>query len=166
MSDPTIPPSPGTADTAHLRRRAEQAAALARQMDAHVGSRIRERRLELGLTQQDLSAALAISYQQVQKYETGNNRVSAGKLYAIARALDVTPDYFFDYFVGAAEPPAPPVSRDALALARACDAVANDRVRENLTQLIRALSQTWPPEQRGHTDQADQTDDQGDQTGG
>lgn len=69
---------------------------LARRVDRHVGERIRERRTLLGLTQEQLAAALNISYQQVQKYETGANRVSAGRLYEIAKELDCNVALFFE----------------------------------------------------------------------
>lgn len=69
---------------------------LAKQVDDHVGERIRERRTMMGLTQENLANALAISYQQVQKYETGANRVSAGRLFEIAKHLDVEVSHFFE----------------------------------------------------------------------
>ena len=69
---------------------------IARRVDAYVGSRIRERRTTMGLTQENLASALEISYQQVQKYEAGTNRVSAGRLYEIARKLDVEVSYFYE----------------------------------------------------------------------
>ena len=68
--------------------------------DFHVGERIRERRAGLGLTQEDLGGTLQISYQQIQKYETGANRISAGRLFEIASALDVGISYFFDGYAG------------------------------------------------------------------
>jgi transcriptional regulator with XRE-family HTH domain len=67
-----------------------------RRIDQHVGERIRVRRAELGLTQEQLAQALKVSYQQVQKYETGANRISAGRIYEIARKLDVDISYFFE----------------------------------------------------------------------
>ncbi len=69
---------------------------IARRVDAYVGARIRERRTAMGLTQENLASALEISYQQVQKYEAGTNRVSAGRLYEIARKLDVDVSYFYE----------------------------------------------------------------------
>jgi len=63
-----------------------------------VGERIRIRRTEMGLTQEDLARQLAISYQQVQKYETGANRISAGRLYEIALKLTTDVSYFFEGF--------------------------------------------------------------------
>src|SRR4051795_11682338 len=65
-------------------------------VDRHVARRIRERRLELGLTQQQLAELVGITYQQAHKYEKGDNRVAVGRLYLIARALDVEPAYFFE----------------------------------------------------------------------
>jgi transcriptional regulator with XRE-family HTH domain len=67
-----------------------------KRIDAHVGERIRLRRTELGLTQEQLAAALDVSYQQIQKYETGANRVSAGRILEIARKLGVDVGYFFE----------------------------------------------------------------------
>ena len=67
-----------------------------RRVDQHVGERIRLRRTELGLTQEQLAAALDVSYQQVQKYETGANRISAGRIFELARKLRVDIGYFFD----------------------------------------------------------------------
>lgn len=68
----------------------------ASEVDRLVGDRIRRRRILMGLTQDQLGEALGISYQQIQKYETGANRVSAGRLYLISKSLDVSPGWFFD----------------------------------------------------------------------
>ncbi len=59
------------------------------EVDAHVGRRVRERRREIGISQEKLGTALGISFQQVQKYEAGTDRVSAGRLYVLAQALGV-----------------------------------------------------------------------------
>jgi transcriptional regulator with XRE-family HTH domain len=67
----------------------------ARDVDRHVGARLRERRVVLGLSQQQLAALLGVTFQQVFRYETGLNRLSAGRLPAIARALGVEVAYFF-----------------------------------------------------------------------
>ncbi len=64
-------------------------------VDAHVGQRIRHRRWMLGMTQQQLGDAVGIKFQQIQKYETGMNRVSASRLWDIARVLDVQISFFF-----------------------------------------------------------------------
>ncbi len=65
-------------------------------VDIHVGARVRMRRRFLGVSQQTLADALGLTFQQVQKYERGANRVSASKLYEIARALRVQVAYFFE----------------------------------------------------------------------
>jgi transcriptional regulator with XRE-family HTH domain len=62
----------------------------------HVGGRIRVRRLLLGLSQERLAASLGLTFQQIQKYEKGVNRVSASKLFGLTRALDVPVSFFFE----------------------------------------------------------------------
>jgi transcriptional regulator with XRE-family HTH domain len=65
-------------------------------VDLHVGARVRMRRKLLGVSQERLAGALGLTFQQVQKYERGANRISASKLFEIARFLDVAPAYFFE----------------------------------------------------------------------
>src|ERR1700709_1304619 len=69
-------------------------------IDLHVGARVRMRRKLLGMSQEKLADALGLTFQQVQKYERGANRVSASKLFEISRFLDVAPAYFFDGLAG------------------------------------------------------------------
>lgn len=66
------------------------------QIDQHVGRRIRERRVVLGMTQQQLADEIGVTYQQAHKYEKGINRVSAGRLFEIARVLSVPIGYFYE----------------------------------------------------------------------
>ncbi len=65
------------------------------EIDAHVGSRILERREHLGLSQADLASGLGVTFQQLQKFETGVNRISVGKLYQCAQILNSGIEYFF-----------------------------------------------------------------------
>src|SRR5437868_11330723 len=65
-------------------------------IDRHVGLRIRMRRKELGLSQEKLAESIGLTFQQVQKYERAANRVSASKLWEMARALDTTVGYFYE----------------------------------------------------------------------
>lgn len=65
-------------------------------VDSHVGQRVRQRRWLLGMTQQHLDEKVGIKFQQIQKYETGANRVSASRLWDIASTLDVSINFFFD----------------------------------------------------------------------
>lgn len=70
--------------------------ARAQDVDRHVGARMRERRVMLGLTQQQMAELIGVTYQQAHKYEKGINRVAAGRLYNIAQALGVDMSYFFE----------------------------------------------------------------------
>ena len=65
-------------------------------VDVHVGGRVRVRRRLINMTQETLADLIAVTFQQVQKYERGSNRISASKLFAIAEALEVPISYFFD----------------------------------------------------------------------
>jgi transcriptional regulator with XRE-family HTH domain len=65
-------------------------------VDIHVGKRVRQRRWMVGVTQQQLAEAVGIKFQQIQKYETGMNRISASRLWDIAEALDVPVAFFFE----------------------------------------------------------------------
>lgn len=65
-------------------------------MDQHIGKRLRARRLEIGMAQEELAELLGITFQQIQKYERGVNRIAASRLYEIAEAIDVEITYFFE----------------------------------------------------------------------
>ncbi len=65
-------------------------------VDLHVGARVRQRRVPLGMTQTTLGDALGLTFQQVQKYEKGANRISASKLFKLSQVLDVPIEYFFE----------------------------------------------------------------------
>lgn len=65
-------------------------------VDLHVGHKIRARRNLIGMTQQEMAEATKVTFQQVQKYETGKNRTSASRLFQFARLLETTVDYFFE----------------------------------------------------------------------
>lgn len=115
-----------------------------RHIDRHVGERIRRRRAELGLTQHDLASVLGISYQQVQKYETGANRVSAGRLYEMSRQLGCTIGYFFDGLDETAEPAELAhggTNRTTIELARNFGRLPNAAVKGAISTLVRALAE-------------------------
>jgi transcriptional regulator with XRE-family HTH domain len=118
-------------------------------VDCHVGRAIRLRRHELGVSQQALAARLGISFQQVQKYERGANRISASMLYAAAKALGIPPGAFFAGLEtadgdGAAEE----LVRDMLAqpgglrMAAAWLATTDQTVRMGLLGLARAVARS------------------------
>lgn len=69
---------------------------MANTVDLHVGKRLRQRRRLLGLTQQKLADEVNIRFQQIQKYESGANRISASRLWSLAKALEVPVSFFFD----------------------------------------------------------------------
>ncbi|HSM95892.1 MAG TPA: helix-turn-helix transcriptional regulator [Rhizomicrobium sp.] len=116
--------------------------ALGSLVDDHVGERIRVRRTELGLTQEDLARQLGISYQQVQKYETGANRISAGRLYEIAGELGVAVAYFFEDFDSGkrdAEMPHGGHNRAAIDLVRNFQGIRDEALRSAVTSLLKAM---------------------------
>lgn len=121
----------------------EQSSRLAKRVDEHVGERIRERRTTLGLTQEQLAAALNISYQQIQKYETGANRVSAGRLYEIATHLDAEVGYFFDGLaptVRSGPMPHGGRSRITIELVRNFSEIDDHDIRNAVSSLVKTLS--------------------------
>src|SRR5262245_21719745 len=87
-------------------------------IDRHVGARMRERRIMLGLTQQQMAELIGVTYQQAHKYEKGINRVAAGRLYNIAQALGVDVGYFFEGLYSDQSFRATPRQRMVLELAR------------------------------------------------
>lgn len=109
--------------------------------DRHVGARIRERRIMLGLSQQQLAQMVGVTYQQAHKYERGLNRISAGRLYEIALVLSVPVSWFFEGLD--AEVPVVELSqrqRMGLELARNFAAIENAKHQEALSQMARALA--------------------------
>ena len=109
-------------------------------IDHHVGARVRERRIMLGLTQQQLADLIGVTYQQAHKYERGINRVSAGRLYEIAQVLSVPVGYFFDGLDGQGSRSVSPRERMCLELARNFAQIPNERHQEALSQLARVLA--------------------------
>lgn len=112
-------------------------------VDAHVGKRIRHRRWMLGMTQQQLADRVGIKFQQIQKYETGMNRVSASRLYEIAGVLEVPVAFFFEGLEGGG--PTPTAAdylgdKEALELVRAYYAIPEAQ-RRRLFDLARVLSE-------------------------
>ena len=114
------------------------------QIDRHVGSRIRERRTMLGLTQQQLADLIGVTYQQAHKYERGINRVSAGRLYEMAQVLGVAVTFFYEGLETPVEAPVNERQRLCLELARNFSLIINPRHQEALTQLARALANEAP----------------------
>jgi transcriptional regulator with XRE-family HTH domain len=127
-------------------------------IDKHVGARIRERRKELQMSQERLADHLGLTFQQVQKYERGANRVSASKLYEIGRALNTSVSFFFDHLVLPGEPPptdgSPVVGPDlrhdfimtpeGMELAKAFPKITRRQVRRQVLELVKVLAEDEP----------------------
>ncbi len=115
-------------------------------VDVHVGKRIRHRRWMVGMTQQQLAEKVGIKFQQIQKYETGMNRVSASRLWDIAEAVDVSISFFFegieaDAVVGSSSmiPGDIMADKEALELVRSYYSIPENQ-RRRLFELARVLS--------------------------
>jgi transcriptional regulator with XRE-family HTH domain len=124
-------------------------------IDAQIGARVRGLRRSLGLTQTDLGTALGVTFQQVQKYEKGTNRIGAGRLHDIASVLRVPVSALFDD-VASPKNPAPAtstipgfadhdqreltVSDEGLALARSFTRISDAKVRQRVVRLVEELS--------------------------
>jgi transcriptional regulator with XRE-family HTH domain len=116
-------------------------------VDVHVGARIRTRRLLIGMNQETLANRLGLTFQQVQKYEGGANRVSASRLSQIAEILGVTIDYFFselalgDGAVGSPPPGREQLQRpEAIDLIRSYYAITDQRVRHQFLDMVKAAA--------------------------
>lgn len=108
-----------------------------RAADTEIGARIRRRRRGLGLTQQDLAGATGVSYQQIQKYERGTNRVSASRLFLISKALETNPHSFFENLGNKMRQ-----SGESTAGQQIDRMVIDDQVNEALTNLVNALKES------------------------
>ena len=121
-------------------------------VDIQVGNRVRIRRMLIGMSQERLGELLSLTFQQVQKYEKGVNRIGAGRLFDVARILGVPIDYFYEG-VGAqlgqegfAEAGAPPVmefvsSGEGLQLSRAFMKIKDAKVRKRVLDLVKSLAE-------------------------
>ena len=110
-------------------------------IDRHIGARVRERRVMLGLAQQQLAELIGVTYQQAHKYEKGINRISGGRLYMLAQALGVEVGYFYDGLGvegGSFEPTQQ--QRLLLELARNFSALSSRRHQEAVCGVVRALA--------------------------
>jgi len=121
-------------------------------VDVHVGKRVRIRRRLLDMSQADLGDAVGLTFQQIQKYERGANRISASVLYRFSEVLDVPVSFFFDDMpadvAGPKRPPseleAPDLcafgSPEALSLVEAYSRIEDPKVRRNMFELAKSLT--------------------------
>ncbi len=118
-------------------------------VDLHVGQRLRHRRWLVGMTQQQLASAVGIKFQQIQKYESGANRISASRLYDLANALQVPVSFFFDGLDSTAAPagggehidPSVLADKETMDLIRAYYGL-DEGPRRRLLDLAKALSES------------------------
>ncbi len=125
-------------------------------VDVHVGARLRQRRTLLGMSQTALGDAIGLTFQQMQKYEKGSNRISASRLFALTRVLDVPIQYFFDDMSSevaassptlgggkAKKPPSyeldPMAKRETLQLVRAYYKITDPEIRKQLFEMTKTL---------------------------
>ena len=125
-------------------------------IDVHVGGRVKLRRTLLGMSQEKLGEAIGLTFQQIQKYERGSNRIGASRLFDLSRVLDVPVGFFFDDMsedVAAASPgqvrgkaeieptnePSPMARRETLELVRAYYKIQDPQVRKRLFEMVKAL---------------------------
>ena len=112
-------------------------------VDVHVGSRVRLRRTLSGLSQTQLGEKLELSFQQIQKYERGFNRISASRLYQISRILGVPVSFFFDDLDGEAAARSPDdilLKREILEFVRAYYRISDSTVRRRLFEITKAMA--------------------------
>jgi transcriptional regulator with XRE-family HTH domain len=119
-------------------------------IDVHVGSRVRTRRLALGISQEKLGTALGITFQQVQKYEKGTNRIGASRLQHVSGILQVPIAYFFEGTPGQMKAKGNPPSStyvsdfiattDGLTLAKAFTQIKSVNVRHQIVKLVNEIA--------------------------
>jgi transcriptional regulator with XRE-family HTH domain len=128
-------------DSSAKKNRNEVPCPRAQDIDRHVGARLRERRIMLGLTQQQMAELIGVTYHQAHKCEKGINRIAAGRLSTIAQALGVEIGYFYE---GMSQTPetvaATPQQRLLLELARSFIALPSRKHQEAICTLARALA--------------------------
>ena len=123
-------------------------------IDAQVGNRVRLRRMLIGMSQERLGELLGLTFQQVQKYEKGVNRIGAGRLFEVSRILDVPIDYFYEGANGqgvggqahANAQNAPPImefvaSGEGLQLSLAFMRIKDPKVRKRMLELVKSLAE-------------------------
>jgi transcriptional regulator with XRE-family HTH domain len=132
-------------------------------VDAHVGSRIRLRRTMLGMSQEKLAIALGLTFQQIQKYERGLNRVGASRLYDLGRVLDVPISFFFDDMPdglptgssdedGLEAGPGTALDRaETLQLIRAYYRIVDPSLRKRVFELVKSIGPSGPEPKAGPT---------------
>ena len=128
-------------------------------VDTHVGAKVKSRRLMLGRSQEELAKSIGLTFQQVQKYERGTNRISVSRLADISRALKVTMDYFLEGCLPVAGgkklaikgvsdnkqealEPDPMTKRDVLELVLSYEQISTPRLKKQLVEMAKAMAKS------------------------
>ena len=126
-------------------------------IDVHVGSRVKLRRMILGMSQETLGRSLGLTFQQIQKYEKGVNRIGASRMFELARLLEVPVQFFYDEFgdapagaLGFAESGNGPVmsllnSPEGVQLCRYFSGIKDPEVKKRVLELVRSIAETENP---------------------
>jgi transcriptional regulator with XRE-family HTH domain len=117
----------------------------AQDIDRHIGARLRQRRVMNGLTQQQMADLIGVTYQQAHKYESGVNRIAAGRLYLIAQVLGVDVGYFFEGLTNESPNDPTPQQRVFLDLARNFRSIRKRKHQEAICLLTRILANVETP---------------------
>jgi transcriptional regulator with XRE-family HTH domain len=127
----------------------------AQDIDHYIGARLRERRMLLGMTQQQMAELIGVTYQQAHKYEKGINRVAGGRLYTIAQALGVEVSYFYEG-LGTNADACKPTSQQRLLfeMGRNFTHITDRRQQEALCSLARALANSYAHPHSEHDEPA------------
>jgi transcriptional regulator with XRE-family HTH domain len=109
------------------------------EIDRYLGTRLREARLLRGVTQEELGQYVGVSFQQIQKHEKGENRISAGRIYRVSRFLEIPLEFFF------AENKEQPntVCAEAIRIAAHINKLPSDSIQRHLKQLVLAINGAW-----------------------
>jgi transcriptional regulator with XRE-family HTH domain len=116
-----------------------------RETDKHIGRRLREARMARGFSQGALGKKLGVTFQQVQKYESGANRIGGSRLWDISGVLDVPVGYFFEGLPAAGKTgsgcgPEAPLTRRSLVLAKEIEAIPDEHLKSQVLRLVRAIN--------------------------
>jgi len=112
-------------------------------VDTHVGTKLKNLRILRGLTQTDVANGLNISFQQVQKYERGRNRISASKLFEVSRILDVPPSHFFDG-LSDDDNGGPVIDEETARIASMISKITDERLKTQIRSFIDAVASYRP----------------------
>ncbi len=124
---------------------------MAHPVDIHVGKRIKEIRTIRGLTQSNVADHLGISFQQLQKYETGANRVSASRMFELSKLLNITPSFFFEGLEGQNYDSMPPMDMETARIASALSSIKNKKLKNRINTLISEIVRSTPASNEAET---------------